>query len=169
MKNDRFYKNATIIALITAIFTSYNYYKSTHPYQPSCDVNIEYISNTIQDWMRKSVSEKFLKTNHLEVVDINGFAEYKTIPQWNKIALYEDFKRSAVCSATALVDFSPITLDKENTNNEEKNENIKENNHFEKIYVRYQLVKGGGMNMSGFDVEDMTKQIKEAMNKYKKK
>ena len=162
MNNDRFYKNVTIIALALAIFTSYNYYKSTHPYHVPCDASIEYISKIIQNWMRESVSRDFLKTNNLEVADMDGFAEYNSIPHWNKIPLYEDFKNSSVCSASVFIDLSPISTRKENS--------VQENNQeFSEISVRYQLVKGGNIRMSGFDVDDMMKQVKKVMNKHKKK
>jgi lipoprotein len=169
MDNDKFYKGATIVALITIIFTSYSCHKVNNPYQPACDINVEYISDTLQDWMIERVSNNFVKTNKLEVVGMDGFAEYKNIPFWNKMPLYEDFKHSVVCSATALVDFAPITSDKNKPSGDNKNENIKESKYIEEISVRYQLIDGGGIRMSGIDVHDMTKQVKEKGAKHKKK
>ena len=165
MNNDKFYKSATIVALVTAIVTSYNYYRINNIYQPSCDIDVDDISATIQDWMKERVPSNFLKTNNLEIVDMKGFAEYNTIPQWNKMPLYEDFKHSTVCNATAFVDLSPISNNKEKTDNAE----VKEDKNTEEISLRYQLIAGGGIRMSGLDVEDMTKQLKEAVGKHTKK
>ena len=169
MSNDKFYKGATIVALITIIFTSYSYHKANNSYQPACNVDVEHISNTLQDWMIERVSNNFVKTNKLEVIDMDGFAEYNTIPQWNNMALYEDFKHSTVCSATAFVDFAPIKSDKNKPIDDNKNENIEESKYIEEISVRYQLIGGGGIRMSGIDVEDMSKQVKEKSAKHKKK
>ena len=44
-----------------------------------------------------------------------------------------------------------------------------ESKYIEEISVRYQLIGGGGIRMSGIDVEDMTKQVKEKSAKHKKK
>ena len=41
--------------------------------------------------------------------------------------------------------------------------------YIEEISIRYQLIGGGGIRMSGIDVEDMTKQVKEKSAKHKKK
>ena len=38
---------------------------------------------------------------------------------------------------------------------------IKESKYIEEISVRYQLIDGGGIRMSGIDVHDMTKQVKK--------
>lgn len=46
---------------------------------------------------------------------------------------------------------------------------IKESKYIEEISVRYQLIDGGGIRMSGIDVHDMTKQVKEKGAKHKKK
>lgn len=167
MNNGNFYKYATGIALIMFGFLSYNYYQRMNPYQPSCNINKSYISNTIQDWMRERVSDTGLKTNKLEVVDIDGFAEYNTIPHWNNVPLYEDFKHSTVCKATVVVDFAPINKAKRIEENKEEDSN--NNKYLEEISVRYQLVSEAGIRMSGVDVEDMTEQVKNAMNKHKKK
>ncbi|MDY4884999.1 MAG: hypothetical protein SO141_01950 [Alphaproteobacteria bacterium] len=166
MNSENFYKYATGIALVIFGFLSYNYYQRTNPYQPACNVNISYISNTIQDWMRERISENNLKTNKLEIVDIDGFAEYNTIPHWDKVPLYEDFKHSTICKATVVVDFAPITKAKKVEENEDGVDNSKD---LEEISIRYQLVSGAGIRMSGVDVEDMMEQVKNAMNKHKKK
>ena len=165
MKNDIFYKCAIVIALIIAIIPSYNYYKINNPAHPVCNVDIEFISNTVESWMKERVSENFLKTNKLEIVEMKGFAEYNTIPQWDNVPLYEDFKYSTVCKATTVVDLSPTSDDQEETDvNIEKS-----NKYLEEISIRYQLIGGGNIRMSGVDVEDMSKQLKEATNKYMKK
>lgn len=161
MSNDKFYKYATIVALITAIATSYNYYEINNNSQPACDIDVNYISGTIQDWMKKEIPNNFFKTNNLKIVDMKGFAEYNTIPQWNRIPLYEDFKHSTVCSATAFVDLSPISTNKEKTDNAD----VVGDKNIEEISLRYQLIVGGGIRMSGPDVEDMNKQLKEAVSK----
>lgn len=164
MNNEKFYKYATGIALVIFSFLSYNYYQRI--YQPTCNANKSYISSTIQDWMRERVSENSLKTNKLEIIDMAGFAEYNTIPHWNNVPLYEDFKHSAICKATAVVDFAPIVKAKKAEKNEEEDLN---NKYLEEISVRYQLVSEAGIRMSGVDVEDMAEQVKKAMNKHKKK
>lgn len=163
MNNEKFYKYATGITLVIFSFLSYNYYQRMNPYQPACNINESYISGTIQDWMRERVSESSLKTNKLEIIDMGGFAEYNTIPHWNNVPLYEDFKHSTICKATVIVDFAPIAKTKKAEENKEDDKCLEE------ISVRYQLVSGGGINMSGVDVENMTEQVKKVMNKYKKK
>ena len=65
MSNDKFYKGATIVALITMIFTSYSYHKANNPYQPACNIDVEHISDTLQDWMIERVSNNFVKTKIL--------------------------------------------------------------------------------------------------------
>ena len=167
MKNEKFYKFATGIALTIFGILSYDYYQRMNPYQPACSDNKNYVATTIQEWMQAHVSEDILKTNKLEVTDIGGFAEYNTIPQWNNVPLYEDFKHSTICAATVLVDFAPIIKSKESEENKEVN--LTNNEHLEEISVRYQLVSKGGIRMSGIDVEDMAKQVNKAMNKHKKK
>ena len=162
MNNEKFYKYVTGIALIIFSFLSYNYYQRMNPYQPACNANKSHISSTIQDWMRERISKNSLKTNKLEIIDMDGFAEYNTIPHWNNVPLYEDFKHSAICKATVVVDFAPIIK-------EEKEDNLNNSKYLEEISVRYQLVSGSGILMSGVDVEDMTEQVKKAMNKHKKK
>ena len=164
MKNEKFYKFATGIALIIFCILSYNYYQRMNPYQPACSDNKSYVATTIQEWMQAHVSEDILKTNKLEVTDIGGFAEYNTIPQWNNVPLYEDFKHSTVCTATVIVDFSPT-----NEVPEVEENNLTNSEHLEEISVRYQLVSKAGIRMSGIDVEDMAKQVNKAMNKHKKK
>lgn len=167
MNNEKFYKYATGITLVIFGFLSYNYYQRMNPYQPACNINESYISGTIQDWMRERVSESSLKTNKLEVVDMGGFAEYNTIPHWNNVPLYEDFKHNTICKATVIVDFSPIVKAKKAEENKE--DDLTNDKYLEEISVRYQLVSEGGINMSGADVEDMTEQVKKAMSKHKKK
>lgn len=135
-----------------------------NPYQPACSDNKSHIAATIQEWMQADVSEYSLKTNKLEVTDIGGFAEYNTIPHWNNVPLYEDFKHSTVCTATVIVDFSPT-----NEVPEVEENNLTNSEHLEEISVRYQLVSKAGIRMSGIDVEDMAKQVNKAMNKHKKK
>ncbi len=152
-----FYKVATIIALSATVFTSYTYYKVNNPKHPACDNDSQYIANTIQDWIVQGIPNSFLKTNKLEVTDIDNFAEYNTIPQ----QLYDDFKDSTVCKATVYVDFSPISTN---------NKNLKAaDNNIEEITVRYQLIGNGSIRMSGIDVNDMSEQVTEAIRKHKKK
>ena len=167
MSNENFYKYVTGIALVIVSILSYNYYQRMNPYQPTCDANKGYISETIQNWMQERVSANNLKTNKLEIIDIDGFAEYNTIPHWNNVPLYEDFKHSTVCKATVFVDFSPIIKVKKAEKVEE--ENLNNSEHLEEISVRYQLVSEAGILMSGIDVEDMMEQVKKAINKHKKK
>ena len=62
-----------------------------------------------------------------------------------------------------------IKSDKNKPIDDNKNENIEESKYIEEISVRYQLIGGGGIRMSGIDVEDMTKQVKEKSAKHKKK
>lgn len=164
MSNEKFYKYATGIALVIFSFLSYNYYQRMNPYQPACNANQSHISSTIQDWMRERVSESSLKTNKLEIIDMDGFAEYNTIPHWNNVPLYEDFKHSAICKATVVVDFAPIVKAEKN-----KEDNLSNSKYLEEISVRYQLVSDAGIRMSGVDVEGMAEQVKKAMNKHKKK
>ena len=168
MTNEKFYKGAVIVAILTLMFTSYNYYKVNNPSQPSCNISVEYISATLQQWMKERVPDSFLKSNNLKVLSMDGFAEYKTIPYWTNIPLYEDFKHSTICRATALVDFSPLSSNTKDIANNDKKENLEKRKQVSEISVRYQLIEGSGIRMSGFDVEDMTKQVKEAINKYKK-
>ena len=151
-----FYKVATIIALSTALFTSYTYYRANNPKHPTCNNDTQYIANTIQDWIVQGIPNSFLKTNKLKVTDIDNFAEYNTIPQ----QLYDDFKDSTVCKATVYVDFSPISTD---------NKNIKADDNIEEITVRYQLIGNSSIRMSGIDVNDMSEQVTEAIRKHKKK
>ena len=95
---------------------------------------------------------------------MDGFAEYNTIPHWNNVPLYEDFKHSTICKATVVVDFAPIVKAEKN-----KEDNLSNSKYLEEISVRYQLVSDVGILMSGIDIEDMIEQVKKAMNKHKKK
>lgn len=169
MNNEKFYKYATGIILVIFGFLSYNYYQRMNPYQPACNANESYISDTIQDWMREGVSDNSLKTNRLKVIGIGGFAEYNSIPHRNNIPLYEDFKHSTICHATVVVDFTPIIKVKKTEENKKEEDVLNDNKYLEEISVRYQLVSEVGIRMSGVDVEGMIEQVKRAINKHKEK
>lgn len=163
-----FYKVCTGIALCMLGVIFYDYYISAHPTTLTCNYDKQFIIDNFQTWVKNAVSDAQLKTNKLEVVDVNGFTEYATPPKGRiepikGSLLYDDLKGAVVCKAAVLVDFSPI-------NNKEDTQTTTD--HTEQVSVRYQLVPTAdgyiSISMSGFDGMQMQEQITEFLKKHKK-
>jgi len=163
-----FYKVCTGIALCMLGVMFYDYYTSAHPTTLTCNYDKQFIIDNFQTWVKNAVSDAQLKTNKLEVVDVNGFTEYATPPKGRiepikGSLLYDDLKGAVVCKAAVLVDFSPI-------NNKEDTQTTTD--HTEQVSVRYQLVPTAdgyiSISMSGFDGMQMQEQITEFLKKHKK-
>jgi len=168
MEINMFYKVCTGIALCMLGVMFYDYYTSAHPTTLTCNYDKQFIIDNFQTWVKNAVSDAQLKTNKLEVVDVNGFTEYATPPKGRiepikGSLLYDDLKGAVVCKAAVLVDFSPI-------NNKEDTQTTTD--HTEQVSVRYQLVPTAdgyiSISMSGFDGMQMQEQITEFLKKHKK-
>ena len=118
--------------------------------------------------MKNGVSDVQLKTNKLEVVDVNGFTEYATPPKGKfepikGSLLYDDLKGAVVCNASIVVDFTPV---------DNKTDTQTTADHTEQVSVRYQLVPTAdgyvSISMSGFDGMQMREQIAEFLKQHKK-
>lgn len=168
MEINMFYKVCTGIALCMLGVMFYDYYISAHPTTLTCNYDKQFIIDNFQTWVKNAVSDAQLKTNKLEVVDVNGFTEYATPPKGRiepikGSLLYDDLKGAVVCKAAVLVDFSPI-------NNKEDTQTTTDKT--EQVSVRYQLVPTAdgyvSISMSGFDGMQMQEQITEFLKQHKK-
>ena len=122
---------------------------------PKCNVGKQGLGFILYEWMQERVTNATIK-----VLGVKDFYEIKSIPTVLGTTIYDDFKGSRLCKATAVIEISDTSGNKID----------------EKIDVRYQntitLMEEDGRyfsntRMSGYDVEEMTKSLQKAVRKLK--
>lgn len=157
---------ASIIALaILSLFVVFFFGERSSAKHEKDVINCGYDQNSLKEtyteWINKALvkADKRAEKHPVKVEKIQGVSEYRTIPEFMNIKLYEDFKNSKVCEAYLLVSYRP--------------DGVKE--ELEEITVRFQRIatapdeEGYFSNRiisSGHDVERMTEQVVDFFKKH---
>ena len=125
---------------------------------PECDGNKGELARTLTKWMQDAVSDKY----EVIVTDVHTFYELNSSPLLLGTTLYDDYKNSRLCSATANITIK----DKEGKTFNGETE------------VRYQYTISlpdendnsfSGVRMSDADVKEMTEKLRNTIYKEFKK